>query len=303
MNKPRVAVVGIPGKWSTEVLADRLEEKTGFRAVLDMADLVADLTTGEVRAGDLVLNELDGIAIKKISEIYSPAAEDRIHLLGYLTHSGVQLFSPSESIDELINRLSGTLALRRGGIPMPETRITESISAAKQAVYDFGAVVLKPLYSTKARGMIVLSEDMTESDIDHALEQYQVEHQLFYIQRKLNLSGRDLGMVFVGGKYLCTYSRIGSGDSWNTTILAGGKYEAYDPSPELIELGRKAQACYDLSFTTVDIALTDEGPVVFEVSAFGGFKGALEGCGIDAADTYANYILEQLAAKSAENIA
>jgi tetrahydromethanopterin:alpha-L-glutamate ligase len=65
----------------------------------------------------------------------------------------------------------------------------------------------------------------------------------------------------------------------------------FEPDAELIELGRQAQACYDLSFTTVDIALTDQGPVVFEVSAFGGFKGALEGCGIDAASVYVNYVL------------
>lgn len=294
MNKPRIAVVGIPGKWSTEILADRLEEQTGFRAVIDMADVVADLTTGEVKAGDIVLNDLDGIVVKKISEIYAPAAEDRIHLLGYLESYGVKIFSPPKSIDELINRLSGTLALRKNDIPMPKTKITESIEEAIKAVRDFGEVVLKPLYSTKARGMIVLTSEMSDSELETELTRYQANNQLFYIQKKANLSGRDLGMVFIGGEYSCTYARVGSGDSWNTTILAGGKYESYEPTPELIELGRKAQACYDLSFTTVDIALTDEGPIVFEVSAFGGFKGALEGCGIDAAGDYANYILKSL---------
>jgi tetrahydromethanopterin:alpha-L-glutamate ligase len=33
---------------------------------------------------------------------------------------------------------------------------------------------------------------------------------------------------------------------------------------------------------------------VFEVSAFGGFKGALEGCNIDAASVYADYILKEI---------
>ncbi|NEU34282.1 ATP-grasp family protein, partial [bacterium LRH843] len=92
---------------------------------------------------------------------------------------------------------------------------------------------------------------------------------LFYLQKFVNLGGQDLGMVFLGGEYLCTYARVGDANAWNTTIHSGGKYQAYDASPELIELGRRAQACFDLSFTTVDIALTDEGPVVFEVSAFG----------------------------------
>ena len=49
-----------------------------------------------------------------------------------------------------------------------------------------------------------------------------------------------------------------------------------------------------MDFTTVDIAETDCGPIVFEVSAFGGFRGALEGAGVDAAAHYADYALEQL---------
>ena len=46
-----------------------------------------------------------------------------------------------------------------------------------------------------------------------------------------------------------------------------------------------------MDFTTVDVALTADGPVVFEVSAFGGFRGASEGAGIDAAALYAEYAL------------
>jgi ribosomal protein S6--L-glutamate ligase len=49
-----------------------------------------------------------------------------------------------------------------------------------------------------------------------------------------------------------------------------------------------------MAFTTVDVADTEDGPVVFEVSAFGGFRGAKEGIGIDAAALYADHILTQL---------
>ena len=49
-----------------------------------------------------------------------------------------------------------------------------------------------------------------------------------------------------------------------------------------------------MDFTTVDVADTDEGPIVFEVSAFGGFKGAKEGIGIDAASLSADYVIKAL---------
>jgi ribosomal protein S6--L-glutamate ligase len=83
--------------------------------------------------------------------------------------------------------------------------------------------------------------------------------------------------------------------AWNTTIHSGGRYEAYVPAPEVIEIARRAQQPFGLDFTSVDIAETEHGPVVFEVSAFGGFRGLLEGLGIDAAGMYADYAIRALA--------
>ncbi len=298
MTNLKIAVVGIPGKWSTEVLADRLEALTGFRAVIDMADVTLAFDTQTVMHKGLDLCQLDGIIIKKISEVYSPEAEDRTRILSYLEASGVRVFSPSHTVAQMINRLSGTLALQQGKIPMPNTRITENTQEALKAVRLFGSAILKPLYSTKARGMQVIDDSWDDAQALAALEQFKAEQGLFYIQQTIELNGKDLGMVFLGGEYVCTYARVGAAGAWNTTIHSGGHYENYQPDEALIELGRRAQGCYDLSFTTVDIALTEEGPFIFEVSAFGGFKGAKEGCGIDVAKQYAEYVVDQLENKS-----
>jgi ribosomal protein S6--L-glutamate ligase len=61
-------------------------------------------------------------------------------------------------------------------------------------------------------------------------------------------------------------------------------------------LGRRAQEPFGLTFTTVDIALTPTGPIVFEVSAFGGYSGALKGCGIDAAALVAEHVISEVSA-------
>lgn len=296
----KIGVIGIPGKWSTEVLADRLEEKTGFRAVMDVKDIALHLDTNKVFCLGLDLTELDGVVVKKISQVYSPSTEDSIHILSHLESLGVPVFSPTDSMGKLINRLSGTLALHQGGIPMPKTRVTESVDAAFDIVREFGSAILKPLYSTKARGMVFLREEDGDESVRAQLEEYQKTQSLFYIQQAVNLNGRDLGMVFIGGQYFCTYARVGNSDAWNTTIHSGGRYDMFEPDAELIELGRRAQACFDLSFTTVDIALTDQGPVVFEVSAFGGFKGALDGCHLDAAEAYASYVLNSINSQNGE---
>jgi ribosomal protein S6--L-glutamate ligase len=117
---------------------------------------------------------------------------------------------------------------------------------------------------------------------------------MIYLQQKLELPGRDLGLLFLGGEYLGCYARVGQKSAWNTTIDSGGHYEAAEPDAALIELARRAQAPFAMDFTTVDVAETAAGPVVFEVSAFGGFRGAKEGLGINAAAAYAEYALRQL---------
>ncbi|WP_319380909.1 hypothetical protein [Thiomicrorhabdus sp.] len=103
-----------------------------------------------------------------------------------------------------------------------------------------------------------------------------------------------MGLVFLGGEYQGAYARVGNGASWNTTIHSGGKYAQVCPPDDVIEMARKAQAQFDLSYTTVDVAETDQGYICFEVSAFGGFKGAQEGLGINMASRYADYVIQQL---------
>lgn len=294
MAEFRIGVVGLPGKWSTEVLADAVEARTGFRMVIDMQAVSLDLSTQALTYQQHDLCDLDALVIKKITREYSSNTLDRLELLRVAEAKGVRVFSGAEKILRLINRLSCTVSLTNAGIPMPETVVTESIEKACDTVRLFGEAVLKPLYSTKARGMCLVKATAGEKSVRKTISDFRKENPMMYIQKKKDLQGRDFGMVFLGGEYLGSYARVTGSDSWNTTILHGGKYMAYEATPELIELGYRAQAPFAMDFTTVDVAITEEGPVVFEVSAFGGFRGALEGIGIDAASGYADYVIARL---------
>ncbi len=294
MAEPRIGIVGIPGKWSTETLADAAEQRTGSRLVIDMGKVDLDLEDHRLSFEEHDLCQLDALIVKKISAEYSPNTLDRLELLRVAENAGVRVFSGAENMLRLIDRLSCTLTLRNAGIPMPDTRVTEDIDAAMRAVRDFGSAVFKPLFSTKARGMRIIDAEQPDADMATAIREFQRSNPMMYIQRKLDLSGRDLGMVFLGGEYLGTYARVSQDDAWNTTINSGGRYEGFSPPQEIIDLAYRAQAPFGMDFTTVDVALTADGPIVFEVSAFGGFRGALEGAGIDAAGSYTDYVLEKL---------
>jgi tetrahydromethanopterin:alpha-L-glutamate ligase len=292
--KPRIGVIGIPGKWSTETLADAVEKQTGFRLVIDMADVSLDLEHNRLSSGEDNLCELDALIVKKISAVYSPTTLDRLELLRVAEDAGVRVFSPAQSMLRLIDRLSCTVTLGNAGIPMPQTRVTEDVGAAMNAVREFGSAVFKPLYSTKARGMCIIDAEQPAAELEQAIQAFKLDNPMMYIQRKIDLPGRDLGMVFLGGRYLGTYARVPQGDAWNTTIHSGGRYASHTPADEVIDLAHRAQALFNMDFTTVDVAETDSGAIVFEVSAFGGFQGAKDGIGIDAAALYVEHVLREI---------
>lgn len=291
--KPKVAVVGIEGGWSSQRLLDTLEERTGFRCLVDMAQVRCDLASGRAYFGEAELTALDGLVIKKVGAEYSPELLDRLELLRFIAAQGPRVFSPPASIIAMLDRLSCTTTLVAGGIPMPPTVVTESVEQAAAAVERMGRSVLKPLYSTKARGMLVVEPG---PGLREQIAGYRdAGHPMIYLQQMLSLPGQDLGVVFLGGQYLATYARVANGGSWNTTRRAGGRYQRYEPSQEIKDLAQRAQALFHLDFTCVDVAETATGPAVFEVSAFGGFRGLKEGCGLDAAQNYADYICRELA--------
>ena len=296
MAELKIGVIGIPGKWSTETLADAVEKKTGFRLVMDMQEVSLDLENGQLLYRGQDLCKLDALIVKKISASYSPNTLDRLELLRVAERAGVRVFSPAVNILRLIDRLSCTVTMHGAGIPMPPTRITEDLDAARAAVRDFGSAVFKPLYSTKARGMCVIDTDMEEHAIDEGIRAFQKDNQMMYIQKKLDLPGRDLGMIFLAGEYLGTYARVSRGESWNTTIHGGGRYAAHEPDQSVIDLAERAQAPFNMDFTTVDVAETADGPIVFEVSAFGGFRGAQEGIGLNVADLYVDHVIREVSA-------
>ncbi|MFW5836399.1 MAG: GAK system ATP-grasp enzyme [Desulfovibrionaceae bacterium] len=288
----RIGVIGAKGSWSTERLADAFAEKTGYRLLVEMDKIRLDLPSGACWFKETNLADLDALVVKKIGSNYSPDLLDRLEILRYLHQGGVQCFSRPESLMRLLDRLSCTITLQAHGLPMPPTTITASVDEAMVALEQYGEAVFKPLYSTKARGMFV---QRFEPGARENVELYRQEHATIYLQKTIDMGDMDLAIAFIGGEYVTTYARAKQDKSqWNTTTAAGGKYAPFDPPPEIIELARKAQSLFDLEFAVVDTALTKDGPFIFEVSTFGGFKGIQDARGVDASRLYVDHITRRL---------
>jgi len=292
-RKPlQIGVVGVEDGWSSRRMLAAVAAHTDRHSMIDLGRVALDVAGGRVLFRDEDLAGFDALVVKKLGIRYSPELRERLELLRFLESQGVRIFSRPNSMLRLLDRLSCTLGLRQAGIPMPATVVTEDFEQACAAVERFGTAVLKPLFSSKARGMQVVTAG---GDARARVAAFRAAgNPVMYVQRKVALPGQDLGIVFLGGEYLGSYARVAGQASWNTTTPSGGKYRPYRPDESVITLAQRAQAGFELDFTCVDVAETADGPLVFEVSALGGFRGLWEASGVDAAQHYAEYVLRKL---------
>jgi ribosomal protein S6--L-glutamate ligase len=288
----KIAVIGEPGAWSTERLAAAVRSRGAEAEVVDLAACSLRLPDPRLFHRGRPLDGVAGAIVKKVGDpALGWSVRERIVLLRHLEASGVPVLSAPARLETAIDRLGMTVELVRAGLPVPETLVTESADEAETTVETFGAAVIKPLFTSKGRGMRKLgAADSRRALADHAAAGYGP----YYLQRFVKHPGRDLGVAVLEGKVLGAYWRRAGADQWMTTILSGGRYERAEPPAAAQELARRAAVHFGLLFTGVDLMETTEGGfIVLEVSAFGGFRGLLEACGIDAAPLFAEAALRR----------
>ncbi len=287
----RIGVIGSGGGWSSEILADAVDQATGHRLLIEMDRVRLDLPSGRAWYEGVDISGLDAVIIKKIGARYSPDLLDRLEVLRCLEERGLRVFSSPAKILRVLDRLSCTVTLHLAGIPMPPTTVTEDVDEALKAVEKYGEAVFKPLYTSKARGMVVVRNG---DGARQAVEAFSSTNPIMYIQEKIHSLDMDLGVAFLGGEYMITYARCKQNDSWNTSTASGATYAPFAPSLEIIEMARRAQSLFGLDFTCVDVALTKDGPLIFEVSAFGGFRGIQETSDMEPAKRLVEHVMRRL---------
>lgn len=292
----KIAIAGVIGKWSTERLAECLRARGADTTLFQVRDCLLDLDGGTVRYQGEPIAGVDGVVVKKMGELTHQNFTFRLGVLRQLEKNGARVFSPPDQIAVVADRLEVTRTLRWAGLPMSPTVITEAVDEALGAVSRFGKAVLKPIFTTKGRGMKLLDAGRREEAAAELQRFREAGLGPFYLQQFVDArDGRDIGISVLDGKIIGTYYRIAGEGNWMTTIHSGGRYEACELTPQLEEIALRAARAFRLDFTGVDVVQAPDGSLMlYEVSAFGGFKGCQVALGLDAADLYAEYIVRTL---------
>lgn len=287
----KIWVAGTPGGWSSDKMVVALKRLRVDCQLFSLSDCTFDLNAGSVKWQDYDLTKLDGIVVRKMGDPADTLTPFRVNLLYQLAAKGVRIFSRPKFIDDVNDRYRMSRLLMNGGIPMPETIVTESLDTAYEMVDRWGKAVLKPAFTSKGRNMLLLDRSGAyRLDLKHW---HGNGLSPFYLQRYIPTM-YDIGVAVMGKQILGAFKRIASGESWQTTIRTGGHYEAFNPDSKIIDIVEKIINLMEFDYTVIDFVPNGQDYLVYEVSAFGGFSG-LWACGIDAPSIFAKYVLTSLA--------
>jgi ribosomal protein S6--L-glutamate ligase len=122
------------------------------------------------------------------------------------------------------------------------------------------------------------------------LPDWDPENGRWLAQRFVNAPGRDIGACVLGGKFVGAFYRVAPEGKWMTTTLSGGHYEHCELDQEGRDIAVRAANLFGLDYTVVDLVEDQGSHLLYEVSAFGGFRGLWTANQIDVAGLYAEYI-------------
>ncbi|MBN1368436.1 MAG: hypothetical protein JW967_10980 [Dehalococcoidales bacterium] len=283
-------MAGVSGAKSSLQMTEALTELGMESRVFSLSECTLDTGKNTVLLNGNDLSVLDGIVVRKLGDPIDHLCQHRINLLHQLAFRGVRVFSSPEAIELANNRYSNTLKLKQAGVPVPNTIVTESVNEISDTVSRWNKAVLKPLFTSKGRGMLLLDANLA---CRLTLKHWQDTGRYPYYLQEFISAKEDMGIAFLGGKYIGAFKRIAGAESWQTTIRTGGRYEPVTPSPEVVYLAEKAANTFPLDYTIVDVVFDGERYLVYEVSAFGGFSGLAAG-NTNVAQLLAQYVKQNI---------
>ena len=230
-------------------------------------------------------SDLDAIFSRGISH------SRNVNILRILEQQDVACINHSKVVETCGDKLQTSLALTKAGIPQPEYRIAFTPEAALEAIEAMGyPVVLKPVVGSWGRLIAKINDrDAAEAVLEHKGTLGHYQHSIFYIQRYVEKSGRDIRSFVVGDACIAAIYR--SGNHWKTNTALGAVATNCPVTDELRERSLRAAEAVGGGVVAVDLFETPDGLLVNEVNDTMEFKNSVDVTGVDIPGLVAAYVV------------
>ncbi|MCL6099914.1 MAG: lysine biosynthesis protein LysX [Bacteroidetes bacterium] len=190
------------------------------------------------------------------------------------------------------DKLLTSVALAENKIPQPEVRVAFTEESALKAIEEMGyPVVLKPAVGSWGRLLSKINDrDAAEAILEHKTVLGSYHHSIFYIQKYVEKSGRDIRSFVVGDKCIAAIYR--TSPHWITNTARGGLATNCPVTPELSELSLKAAKAVGGGIVAIDVFETKQGLMVNEVNYTMEYKNSISTTGVNIPKHMAEYVVK-----------
>jgi glutathione synthase/RimK-type ligase-like ATP-grasp enzyme len=227
----------------------------------------------EFRFPDTSLNDLAQVRPEHDLYVLKSGSALGLSLAGALHAAGAQILNPYPVAAMCRDKIVTSAVLAAGGVPTPETWVTEDREHLR-GLLDGGPIVVKPFRGSRGVGVEVVHE---ASDVDTL----ELDPGPLFVQRYHPPDGLDYKMYCIGER-VCGVRRV-----WPARTLEDKLGEAFEPDEELTRIARACAAAIGADVFGFDIVFSGDRPFVVDLSGFPGFKGVPNAAELLAAEIHA----------------
>lgn len=218
-----------------------------------------------------------------------------LYALRFFEHFDLPTVNPAEVVERAGDKILGSLALHRAGVPTPRTVVALTEDGALRAIEKVGyPAVLKPPIGSWGR-LIARVHDAEEAEqiLEHKSALPSPVQSVFYVQEHVPKPDRDLRVFVVGDEVVAAMVRRSS--EWRTNAARGATTEALEPDAGLRALALRAAKAVGGGVLAVDVMEGPTGLLVHEVNPTPEFKALQGTTGVDIARRIIEYAMDRAA--------
>jgi [lysine-biosynthesis-protein LysW]--L-2-aminoadipate ligase len=215
-----------------------------------------------------------------------------LHGLRLFESAGVKCVNTYNVATVCGDKLLTSCALAEHHVPQPEVRVAFTEESALKTIEDMGyPVVLKPAVGSWGRLLSKVNDrDAAEAILEHKAVLGSYHHSIFYIQKYVEKSGRDIRSFVIGDKCIAAIFR--TSPHWITNTARGGTATKCEVTKELNDISIKAAKAVGGGIVAIDVFETKQGLMVNEVNYTMEYKNSITTTGIDIPAHMVDYILK-----------
>lgn len=287
----RIAILGRPDSWYArdlsrvilqrghEVFLIPFERLTGSVSLRDYPELLG---------GEQDLSACDAIIVRTMPPGSLEQVVFRMDALVRLEAAGKVVLNPPKAVECAVDKYLTTARLAAAGLPVPETVVCETASAAMEVFERLGRdVVVKPIFGSEGRGIVRVSDPDLALRTFRTIERTQ---SVLYLQRFIDHPGCDLRVMVLDGKILGGMRRC-CPDDFRVNVSRSGHAERVPLTPEQEDWSLRAAAAVGAPLAGIDLLYDRHGQgYVIEVNGVPGWQAFRRTTGVNVAVRIIEYL-------------